>query len=568
MWLSGQALRAAGRRWWGGELAPLVGLAGLAVLVVLLVDPRGDFPLNDDWCFALAVRHLLREGEVRLTDWGSMTLVTQILWGAVFSLPRGFSFEALRVSSLVLGLVALVASYVTLRELEVARGLAVLAALTLLANPLFVVLAHTFMTDVPFLGFSTAAVYLLVRAFTRDSRPALAGGLSLALAATFVRQLGLVLFIGFALASLWRRWRTGRDWMVAWAPLLGAFGLLRWYEAWLARRGSLPENYYLQWRLIRADLSAGVGEMIGRSFGTALEMAIYLGLFVLPIAAMWIVQRGGRRRTRLSVVAVATLVTLTLASRQWLVPYFSNILLDIQCATDRIVVGPLTLRDGCTADRPGLGELPYAGRWLLTWFGLVGAGSLVAAVFESEWKWRHREYRAEGAVILLVVVSGSYLALMTLIHVFDRYLLFVAPLVLALFARTIRTVRYTAQSLALGGAVIVSALLFGVGATQEYLDWNRARWRAIDYLTETVGAKREEIDGGFEFGGWVNFDARLRDDRVDTGWWVVDDRFVVSFRKVRGYRVLARFPYRGWFGLTEGKVLALSRRAPQRGSRG
>jgi uncharacterized protein YbaA (DUF1428 family) len=75
------------------------------------------------------------------------------------------------------------------------------------------------------------------------------------------------------------------------------------------------------------------------------------------------------------------------------------------------------------------------------------------------------------------------------------------------------------------------------------------------------------IVGGFEYGGWVNYDPDFRlDFRWPSWWWVVDDRYTVAFAPVEGYRVLRRFPYQGWFGLIENDIVALER-AVDAGSR-
>ena len=236
-------------RRWRRDAISIAAVGGLWVAVVLAVDPRGRFPLNDDWCWAEAVRTLLTRGEIRLVDLGSPALLTQILWGAAFAAIFGFSFEVLRASTIVLGLVALLSLRGIARELGAGPASASLAAIALLATPLFVVLGHTFMTDVPFLGFSLASVWLLLRGFERESKVATWGGLLLAVAATFVRQLGLSLLVGFAVATLARGWPMGvggggvggwrrpRQWLVACAPLAAGFTLLRIYEAWLAQSG-------------------------------------------------------------------------------------------------------------------------------------------------------------------------------------------------------------------------------------------------------------------------------------------------------------------------------------------
>ena len=79
-------------------------LLAVWILAVLAVDPVGNFALNDDWAYASAVRMLVEQGELRLSGWTAANLITQLLWGALFCLPFGFSFTALRISTLVLAM--------------------------------------------------------------------------------------------------------------------------------------------------------------------------------------------------------------------------------------------------------------------------------------------------------------------------------------------------------------------------------------------------------------------------------------------------------------------------------
>jgi hypothetical protein len=92
-----------------------VVLTAAWVLAIVLVHPSGEFPINDDWSYADTVRRLVEHGEWRLNAWTSMPLATQVVWGWLFSLPTGFSFTALRVSTLVLAWAATLGSYRLLR---------------------------------------------------------------------------------------------------------------------------------------------------------------------------------------------------------------------------------------------------------------------------------------------------------------------------------------------------------------------------------------------------------------------------------------------------------------------
>src|SRR5690242_11795839 len=96
--------------------------AGLLLLTlgwavaIIAINPVGDFPLNDDWSYGYAVRKLVEEGALQFSGWTAANLLAQVAWGALFTLPLGFSFTALRVSTLVLGLAGVLATYGLLRE--------------------------------------------------------------------------------------------------------------------------------------------------------------------------------------------------------------------------------------------------------------------------------------------------------------------------------------------------------------------------------------------------------------------------------------------------------------------
>ena len=120
----------------------LLGLTWVACAVV--VNPIGDFPLNDDWAFGSPVEVLLRDRALRFTDWQSPTLVAQVFWGAIFCLPAGFSFTALRLSSLTAGLVGLISMYFLLRHLGAKGRVATFGAAALAFNPFYFCLANSF----------------------------------------------------------------------------------------------------------------------------------------------------------------------------------------------------------------------------------------------------------------------------------------------------------------------------------------------------------------------------------------------------------------------------------------
>jgi len=96
------------------------GLLALLLVVwaalCLLAAPFGEFPLNDDWSYAATVKTLVEQGRYVPGDWTSMPLLLHALWGALFCLPAGFSFLALRLSTAVAGAAAIALTHALVRE--------------------------------------------------------------------------------------------------------------------------------------------------------------------------------------------------------------------------------------------------------------------------------------------------------------------------------------------------------------------------------------------------------------------------------------------------------------------
>jgi 4-amino-4-deoxy-L-arabinose transferase-like glycosyltransferase len=139
----------------------LLIIACLWCISLAIVSPRGDFPLNDDWVYGRTVRDFVASGHY-LPPGEEVTFITNVLWGSLFCIPAGFSFNALRLSTLVLSLLGIFGTYFLMRELRQPRWSAVMAALVLGFNPIYYALSNTFMTDVPCTAIAVVAALFLV----------------------------------------------------------------------------------------------------------------------------------------------------------------------------------------------------------------------------------------------------------------------------------------------------------------------------------------------------------------------------------------------------------------------
>src|SRR5687767_805956 len=89
---------------------PVGAVVGCFVASVLLL-PRADVPVGDDWFYARTVEMLVQGDGFHILDATVVTLILPALWGALFAGAFGTSFVVLRWSSVALVAVGGVAVY-------------------------------------------------------------------------------------------------------------------------------------------------------------------------------------------------------------------------------------------------------------------------------------------------------------------------------------------------------------------------------------------------------------------------------------------------------------------------
>ena len=550
----------------GADWIAVAALTAAWAGMVGTVNPVGDFPLNDDWAYGYSVKILLEQGEFRFSDWTATNLIAQVVWGTLFALPFDFSFTALRLSTLTLGWVGLLATYGLLRELRAAPLLAFAAATLVAANPIYLALSHSFMTDVPFVALATLSLYFLLRGLRRESGAALAFGFGLSALAILTRQVGLCLPLAFGCAYVAKRGITRRTISLGALPALAGLGLQVTYQQWLTLTLREPANYGNQIRILAEELSTGVWNIVSNFTRITLYSAIYLGLFLFPLLILLLANKWptlSRRQRTASALTLGATVGLLLGSlyyRRERMPLWGNILVDHG-------IGPIDLKG------VSLPVIPSAIWLVITVVGAVGA-ALIVYYFGIALLRIARPYFSGVLVsphwelVFLCATAVIYYAPLGFLGLgpfgfYDRYLLFFLPLlaaVAAIFLRDHQPVprKAMAASLLLTGAMA----LFSTAATHDYLALHRARWQALRQLTHDRGIPPSEIDGGFEFNAWYLFDKNYDDWRAEpekSWYWVDRDTYAVTLSPLEGYKEIGYIPLRLWLGTGESRVLLLEK---------
>ncbi|MGC9198743.1 MAG: glycosyltransferase family 39 protein [Acidobacteriaceae bacterium] len=217
----------------------------LAVLVCALVSrPYAGMGIDDDCPYALMAQHLAKTGHIVYNGWATAMLGWQLYVGAAFIKLFGFSFTAVRMSTL---LVAVVMAWLLQRTLALAginERNATLGTLALVLSPLFLALSVTYMTDIFGLFAVVICLYGCLRALRASTDCATIAWLCFAVAtnaalgtARQVAWLGILVVVPSALYVLGRRGAWPKRQRVlfagggaAAAGALFIFACMRWFS--------------------------------------------------------------------------------------------------------------------------------------------------------------------------------------------------------------------------------------------------------------------------------------------------------------------------------------------------
>jgi Dolichyl-phosphate-mannose-protein mannosyltransferase len=524
----------------------------LWISMSLLINPIGDFPVNDDWIYGGAVKSLLSAdgfhmpGAVRGPTIANH--IAQAAWGALFTLRGGFSYTALRISTLALGGLGLGFFFALLRENGTGRPMALAATMTLAVNVFFVDLAHSFMTDVPWTAVLVIALYFLARALRTGSRNALAAGVTVSFAGILIKQVGFAPLLGYAVANGLKHRFQVRPTVAGLLPLVFGVALHFGFQTWLLNSGR--GFFWISWEVPWDPVSLLLWTM-----HAVLYSAPYIGLGVFPMVVMtgllppsW---QGGHA-SRLGLAGVSLLGALALAGLWWkgdLIPFLLNVLTPTG-------LGPLTQRDTYLL-RQNLPPVTVA--VTLFWLGVTAcalAGLVSLVLVGGAGAVRRLTELASGRVspatllsaMVIVTGLGYGVAIILLAtqtaEFFDRYTLPAIPLALVVLvvgdSRTESAPRPPWRGWVTAG-VLVAVGGLSVAGTHDYLAWNRTRWEAARYLTAELGVPATEIDGGYEFNGGAGYHWRQPISIGKSWWWVQNDTYVLASGPIPGYREVRRF---------------------------
>jgi hypothetical protein len=553
-------------RSWFGPLGPAVLL--LAVLV-LLIRPFGNFPLNDDWQYAHVARQFAETGRFQVDVQVAPTLFVQSALGATVSKWLGFSHTSLRLLTLGAAVLLLAVLNGLLKMGGAGRRARTLALLLLVSNPIFLNLSLSFMTEIygALIGFFGVWLWFRGRKAELEGRMKMAGAARWAASAMmgmsfWVRQFAVLVFPAILIAHLIRDSRE-KGWARA------TLGLRRyWKEALLF---VLPIALYFPWARATGNLNTAFSTpllklLLRPAWGFFITQGpifiFYVTAFFLPFLIL-VRDEPGRQRPRwILMAALAAAAVLAyfsgdaiprpLGTLHRFFPFLGNIWTPYG-------VGVVTLSDvlrGLHDRLPSFAAWPWllfeaslivvAGGWIALWRRFRGRGA------EADPQSIDTEIVAFGVVFSLLTFATAVQAY--LFQVFERYyfgaLLGLTLALPSLLNGTLERLSSRSRQALLMALPVLALGAFSLLGTHDYFRWNEVRWQLLRDAQQK-GISAREIDGGYELNGWLGFEDGAP-NRADPGcsyaqlWACTGRRYQIAIQPVGQSEVILRRPVRSW----------------------
>lgn len=530
----------------GKNLVPALVLALFYALCALVLHPFDDLPFIDDWTYALSVERLLEAGELTISDWSAHYPLAQILWGAVFCLPFGFSFSALRISTVVIAWLGALAFHGLVRELGRPRGESLIATLLLLGHPVFFVLTFSFMTDVPFISVSHISFLFLTRGIRRERRSDLWFGALFALCAFLTRQVAVAIPAAFLVYLLLSSYRSKLGYLI---PPAASLSLMLVAPFWFDQLFGLTPIYTEKLNSIKFWLDVPLVNYISLGFGMLKDVGLALAPLTLPLLLRY---RGNLWTLPLVLFAIEGCVWAVTGQVFLPLEEGSTWAVTELGATLPLLGGASPLRSAVVADS----FVPAWFKYMASGLGLLSSGIGILSLIELG-------RRLKNGVRLVFVLYGVFqIGLIFLLWLFyDRYYLVVLPpLVFLLVSNGLAKCRGTVAGVSL-------LLLISLSGTWDSLQLNRAVERSFRWLVHS-GIPVAEIDAGYPLNGWYLYGHpenlppnATRDRDVPRVSVEVERPYVIAASPLAQYEVLQETRWSPSFWIATDRVYILRREA-------
>lgn len=476
-------------------------------------------------------------------EWPAMNLISQTLFGTLVTSIFGFSFTALRLSIFLLSFCSSLYLFKVAKKLSGNNEYVAFAfTAAFLVNAVYMHLSMTYMTDVFFIAMLIFAINALVNYNANGKATSYLWFCFWCIMAMLCRQQALI--FGFLIAPcVFKQKKNGF--------LKVVLVLLPVFLCWLASdkyRHHLTANHIGHNIQQMNHLLDYLKEIpIDKIALQAADGLLVLGAFFIPISFFLFFHFVKQlNRKELGLLAITSIVSIAATLKAFGIYPIGNI-------AELFEIGPRLIKAGGDAIN---GDWAKALHLLNYTVAVVSLNLLLFFALKRRKEKTALFSNGTSKLIYLSIAFGYLLFISVSNAYFDRYVLPLALLIFLFMLPSLGELKRRTKVVSTGLIFLIYTL--SLIENLDYFNWQKKRLAAIRYIY-AKGASADEIDGGFEFNGWVKKNNRYPSDKTKSWWWVVDDKHIVSASRIENTRTDTAFVYQRFIPFKKDTVFVLSK---------
>jgi hypothetical protein len=396
------------------------------------------------------------------------------------------------------------------------------------------------MTDVNFNTLLIICCFLIHSFFISGKSIFLAGIFVSSAALVLLRQFGIVVPFCFFVSCFFMK---QRKWMfVCISLVLAVFVMIvfKGYENYLKK--ILPADAAYKFSGSYSLTDKGFRDILYSSFTErALIMLMHILVYIFPLALAFIpglVKKSGWTISLVAALVAGFVSFICFTNTNF--PFY-NILTNMQ-------LGPETFYESYKGARQNVsasfGEIMVAVKYAFS------GGTLFAALLAFTHIIRSGKFTKLFRPQIVFIISlffGYAFMLFASNSYFDRY--HIPFITLGLLALAHLSVLYKPRVQWSYLPLLLSAYM-AIAGTKDYLEMNRKRWEACNYLIHDLHVKHEKISGGYEVNCWL--------EESRWGYWTFQNLngcdYLIQFNSEPGFRFLKSYEFQRYFPFKKDKI--------------
>lgn len=503
----------------------------LFLLAIICINPIGEFALNDDFSYNSAVFNWIKSGTYIPHEWYTPSFIAQALWGYLFGSLFGDSYTTLRFSTIVLSITFIYSFQTLLKKYLSNKRLLIATSLLIIGSPLFLLLSLSFMTETPFLCFTSIALFFYEK--TINSKQKIAKIMSFTICSIFVliatltRQTGILLCFAFFFTSLFYDLKKSFWWVLQSILIMSC--LIIYTHGYLPQF-NLPNHHFHYGVLLDKLTHLNI---------TNLRLFVYnfnngmltLGLWLSPLTLLIpnLKQHFNFKFKPYSILLflfIGINVFKLIGSNNFLI-YSGNIYYELG-------LGPIVLDDFISYAPTQLSLVSKCVWVIIHFISITSIFILIKEIIQTIQQKKFDQFRWT----CLLIFIGTLLP-PCFIYLTDRYVLFCAFILVLLIAPSLTASHKRRNHIVMACSLVY--LIIGTILVYDYFEYHRVKQALLDRLMQNnPNISTKEIDGGFEFNATHNFDFKYYLENSDkyNWWWVFDNKYKIATKTDVNYTII------------------------------